>query len=653
MRFSIKKAVTIVAVCFTAGLYGTEPYFTCSFNAVSHELPEGWSSHGAGKTGKDVSVATFSLSELFPADGDAYRVLSFPGVKDAAYSNSTTVEGGKVEEWLISPLISIPEGKDALILRFDEIAVGSIRPGDYDVLLSEGGTETSDFITHLYSGRPKGTAAAAVAGDVSVPVNGFGGKNVRLAFVNRSSGTFLLGFAGISLIDYNVDVTSLIPEFTSSEGDINTAFDISVTTPKPCGGFGARLYVEGEDVREYSTDSDLSEHFSETITFTPALSLSFNQKKDYKLEIKPADGSLPVYMFQGSVTCAEGFPGVCVMEEATGTWCPACVRGSAAIAKYSDDYPGQFFGIAVHENDPMTVEAYNSALKAESKISSFPSGWFNRTVRDDPQKQSLVENFVSRRLPSKVTVDAVFHYEEDGVEKLTVLYSPQLCYDSSDTELRAVAVITEDHCKGYSSDWSQNNGYAGASVKDVGGNDWWPYFEFFSAKGSVVPAPEMEYNHVGWGIYNDYCGIGANIASIWRAYTPQQYSVTFAIPRQPEVNMAGVQELSNTAVTVILLDGKTGQVAGADRMEATSYIEGNPTGMATASASGFRAFRNTSGIVVETSCPATVEVFDISGTCLFRKNVSDSTCLPLTEVETSPLIIRITAGNHMEIFKLS
>lgn len=642
-------------LCATvSGMSASEPYFSADFDATAENPLAGWTCRGAGKTAKDVAFPASSgtLSALFPAGCDAYRVLSFPEVVDAAYSNSTTTEGGKVDEWLVSPRISVPEGKDALMLRFNEIAAGSIRPGDYDVYVSEGGEGPDDFTTRLHSGRPKGLSNGAVSGTVCVPMNGFGGKDVRVAFVNRSNGTFLLGFGAISIVDWHAEAMSRIPEFVPAEGDVEPAFDLSLATPRECKGFVARLYVDGEDVREYSSDADLSAHFEGTVAFTPALQLSFGQKKDYRLEVSPADSSLPLYAFEGSVTCAEGFPGVCVMEEATGTWCPACVRGGAAIAKYSDDYPGQFFGIAVHERDPMTVTAYNTALKEDSRITSFPSGWFNRTVRDDPQKQNHVRDFVSRRLPSKVAVDAVFHHEEDGVEKLTVFYSPQLCYDTENADLRAVAVITEDHCKGTGSGWSQQNAYSGASVEKVGGEDWLPYFDFFIGKGAVVRASEMEYDHVAWGVYNDYYGSASGISASWKAYTPQRYSITFDVQRQQEADQAGVQELSGTAITVILLDGKTGQVVGADKMEASEYTEGAPSGLGMAGTGTCRVFRDGDDVVVVTDRSCIAEIFDMSGKCLLRESMAEGRSRFRAGDASEPLIVRVITGSHTELFRI-
>ena len=46
-----------------------------------------------------------------------------------------------------------------------------------------------------------------------------------------------------------------------------------------------------------------------------------------------------------------------VMEEYTGTWCSACPRGFAGIARLKQMYPDDFIAVSVHvlNGDPMDV----------------------------------------------------------------------------------------------------------------------------------------------------------------------------------------------------------------------------------------------------------------------------------------------------------
>lgn len=646
----IRKIFAAVLLLTEISALAAEPYYSFDFDASSETPLAGWICRGSGKTPKKTSL----WSDYFHDGGDAYQVLSFPGVADAAYSNSNTEQGGKVDEWLISPEITVPAGKEAVLLRYDEIAIGSIRPNEYDVYLSSGGIEPQDFSTLLHSGRLKGTTSTAVSGTVCVPITGYAGKNIRIAFVNRSNGTGLLGFTGITLEDYFMDVTSLMSEFISQEDDVRLQFDISATTPQECKGFTAKLLVDGESNREYTTDADLSDGFEGSIRFTPDLHISIGEKKEYLLEITLSDASLPAFTYAGSITCAEGFPGVCVMEEATGTWCPACVRGAVSLERYSAEFPGQFFGIAVHERDPMTVGTYNTALKDESRISSFPAGWFNRQVLDDPQKIEHVRDFISRRMPTSVAIDRVDLIEEDGKPRMKVLYSPQLCYDTESARLRAVAVITEDHCKGTTSEWGQQNGYSDSTEESVGGPDWWPYFESFSDKNSYIPPHDMEFNHVAWGIFNDYAGLESDISTSWKAYTPQQYYISFDIPLQEEPNGPGVQNIENTSVTVILIDGVTGHVAGADRMEAARYNGKDPSGLKCSDASAdFNVSRKGDMIYIAGDEDVEVQVFGLDGVRLAKCTLDNgSGAIHVHGCKANPLIVHVISGNATGIYKL-
>lgn len=643
-----KIKVILTACCFLTALAvsAADPCYSFVFDAGAESPLEGWTCRGSGKTPK----ASSPWSSYFPQGSEAYVVLAFPGVEDAAYSNSNTEEGGKVDEWLISPLIHVPDGKDRLVLRFDELSIGSIRPGDYDVYMSTGGTEETDFTTLLHSGRPKGSTSTALSNKVCVPLNGCGGKTIRLAFVNKSSGTGLLGFTDIMLEDYDIEVTSLIPEFVSEQGNLSLRFEMSVMTPGECGGFTARFKTEGEADREFSVSDDLSKGFSTTLVLSPDLEIAFGEKKEYSVEISFAAPTLPDYVFQGSVTCAEGFPGVCVMEEATGSWCPSCVRGIAALERYTHEYPGQFFGIAVHETDPMTVDSYITPLKEESKITSFPSAWFNRQLRDDPLKINHVKDFVSRRLATSVSIDRVDYHGEEGARKLTVSYSPQFCHDTNDADLRAVVVLTEDRCKGALSGWEQKNTYAGCTPESVGGPEWWPYFERFSVSGSVIPAGEMEFDHVAWGIYNDYSGSGSGLSSTWLADVPQQYTITFDVPFPVVAGLPGVQDINHTAVTVILIDGATGQVVGADRMQASEFV--GTDGILEIEMPDYNVNRDGDSIRVEGMGEASVDIFNIAGHPLASGRLRNGACvIPVTASDT-PLIVRVVSGTHTRILKL-
>ena len=92
----IRKIFAAVLLLTEISGLAAEPYYSFDFDASSETPLAGWICRGSGKTPKKTSL----WSDYFHDGGDAYQVLSFPGVADAAYSNSNTEQGGKVDDWL-------------------------------------------------------------------------------------------------------------------------------------------------------------------------------------------------------------------------------------------------------------------------------------------------------------------------------------------------------------------------------------------------------------------------------------------------------------------------------------------------------------------------------------------------------------------------
>src|SRR5690606_19364425 len=78
-----------------------------------------------------------------------------------------------------------------------------------------------------------------------------------------------------------------------------------------------------------------------------------------------------------------------LIEEGTGTWCGWCPRGTVAMAHMYANYSDKFVGIAVHNGDPMTVAAYDSA----SGFTGFPGMHVDRTIKDESVTQELMIDY--------------------------------------------------------------------------------------------------------------------------------------------------------------------------------------------------------------------------------------------------------------------
>ncbi|MBI3509307.1 MAG: Omp28-related outer membrane protein [Bacteroidetes bacterium] len=207
---------------------------------------------------------------------------------------------------------------------------------------------------------------------------------------------------------------------------------------------------------------------------------------------------------------------VVIGEEATGTWCPWCVRGTVYMDYMSNDFDGYWAGIAVHNsaNDPMTVPPYDAGLAS----TAFPKVFVDRTAPVDP---SVVEtNFLTRVVitpKATLTNGAMWNATNDTLNVSLTYNFPNAM---SGTGYKVVCVLTEDSVSGTGGTWSQNNAYAGGANGPMGG---------FEALTNPVPYSQIQYNHVARAISPSFLGFAGFPSSI-TANQNITFDFKFAVP---------------------------------------------------------------------------------------------------------------------------
>lgn len=184
-----------------------------------------------------------------------------------------------------------------------------------------------------------------------------------------------------------------------------------------------------------------------------------------------------------------------VVEEGTGTWCQWCPRGAVFLDLMAKRYPGHFVGIAVHNNDPMVLAAYNSGLA----ISAFPSVKMNRAATMDPSEiEAPFQASVVEAPPARLEVGATY---DDATRALTVSVGGLFLEDVS-SGYKFNAVLIEDDVTGTASNYGQVNAYSGGGVGPMGGYELLP---------QTVPANAMVYDHVGRALLGGFGGAANSI----------------------------------------------------------------------------------------------------------------------------------------------
>ncbi|MDE5876796.1 MAG: Omp28-related outer membrane protein [Muribaculaceae bacterium] len=574
-------------------------------------LPDGWKSYGIGE------VVESAFQDYFGTEGGgaAYRVFSLGGMK-AAWSCSTFKYAATADEWLVTPPIHI--SSDAEVLQLKAVSAGAFATNRYRVLISEDGQDRDSFRpTPLLNTTLTGYGSEVRSKDSYIALNGYAGKEVCFAFINRGEDAGLLGFTDIAIAPYIAEVTDLTPSVLPAGSTTDIVLNVNLRTPADVPGLKAELEYNGQTV---------TQQYDQPITISGSrIAVTFEDITvpegglAYSVTLTPmSEGAEPTVVTGEIGTPTTSYPAVAVIEEFTGTWCTYCPRGAAFMNYYTDHYDGldgriKAVGIALHTtNDPMLmdddaylVDAYNI-----SGSSGYPSAFFNRMQLGDPSDEYIVSNIAATRSNSKITIASV-DYTQNG--ELSVNYQIENSYSKSDINQRVAIVMIENDVRGDNPAYNQTNGLSGVSqvsVENTYGADLWPYFRFYSEHKSIIPYTEMVYNHVARGIWPDYYGELLN----------DPCEAEIAIHKTMPISMPSqVMNPDNTAVIVLLLDGNTGYVLGADEMEAAHY---NTSGINIVSRTD-DVMSVTEGVLnIDLACEGRLEIFSADGTVLLSRNLA-------------------------------
>ena len=251
-------------------------------------------------------------------------------------------------------------------------------------------------------------------------------------------------------------------------------------------------------------------------------------------------------------------PGKMVVgEEATGTWCQWCPRGAVFMDLFETKYQDFWSGIAVHNGDPMTVEAYDTGIG--TLIGGYPSALVDRLGDVDPSGMS--SDFFTRlqTAPKATLVNGATWDATSRVLNVSVRYNFALAANGN---YKSACVLTEDGVTGTGAGWSQSNAYAGGNNGAMGGYESLP---------SPVPAAQMVYDHVARAIAPSFTGMTGIFPTTVNAGDAHIVNYSFTLP-------AGWDE--NEIQIIGLLIDPTGKIDNAGSADITTAVaNGYETGL--------------------------------------------------------------------------
>lgn len=478
-----------------------QAFISEDFNTVSNPgLPTGWASTPASLwiTGVPNTITP-----------DAFNGLHY-SLNDAAHTKAVGIDGTQAVAdgaILSSPTISLPAGASNAILKYDVAFFGIQTNGtppqgeSLIFMVSTNGGNTWSDVSFVGTASNPSTSPWETR---SVSMGTYAGQsNLKIGFRYNNQGGTLVGAAFDNIKLVNGTDGSVISVFAGDHPDPSTGIGYqlagtSTTLTGTVQNTGAATinsyyirYRVGTGPVQSSSLIATPLVATGTAGFPAGLTIAIPTSMGYTIKAWMETTGDVDHSNDTAAATTIGVPSLPVkrpvFEEGTGTWCGWCPRGAVFMDHFAGSHSnGVAAQIAVHNNDPMTVSAYDSYMG--NYASAYPNLVIDRTLLKDPKTIdsafAVAQNnfgFADFTLGSPVV--------SGGTVSIPVSIKPAVTI----TNPKLALVVTESNVKGTGGNWPQNNYYSGGGSGVMGG---WEnaashvtdvYFHFVAR--SITPSP--------------------------------------------------------------------------------------------------------------------------------------------------------------------
>ncbi|MBQ4525266.1 MAG: choice-of-anchor J domain-containing protein [Bacteroidaceae bacterium] len=486
-------------------------------------------------------------------------------------SASTFTTPGKANDWMVTPQIKI-YGTGAK-LAWKAMAASNIKRDGYKVYVSTKGYAMEDFET-----EPIFSIDAEVGGTLQsheVSLDKYAGQTIYIAFVNDSYDKYVL------CVD---DIVVSGPEAT----DAQDRASFEVTTPLMTDTGKTQMSVNVKNLKTPTLDAvKVCYRVNDQVFSQDFTGLNLNQGQTAALTVEQTvDVPLNTTCTYDIWVEVDGDPALSVrdsirgtyfvsnrrtlIEEGTGTWCGNCPGGALALEYMEKNYPDKVVSIAVHNDDPMEIAAYNDFCQ----YPAFPMMLVDRKYLGLPAELdedynysflvpgSGVEYFfqLAQRFIADAELSGTATLTDANKNRLEIKVESRFINDCKSSGYDIALILLEDSVTAPDgSMYPQSNYYASTKYTFVGKKDT---ILNSGGWGELPGTVRMKFDHVARATYNgSFNGYGNNSqlpATIegGKVYTSQ---FTWDIPE------GTVNHMENCSVVALMTDA-TGYIVNCYKM---------------------------------------------------------------------------------------
>lgn len=546
------------------------------------------------------------------------------------------VTGGIAEDWLVTSQIDLTTATNAELRFYSTQSYTANYGSTYEVKVSTTSqTNHADFTTVAnYTEVNIGNGFELKTVDLSA----YDGMMVYIAFVhyNDDGDNWLIDDIEVrSPLDLDAKLNSVsLDRYGITSTDNQLSADVfnngmnTITALNLSWSDGTNSYSEDFSVNiapgatqtvNHSTQVNYGSVVAKDITVTintvnsVADGDSANNSRDTKFNTMTQAGTKAVFI-----------------EEATGTWCGWCPRGTVGLDYITSTYPSTVVAVAVHNGDPMALPAYDTGLNAITG-GGFPNSAVDRKIVADPGQASL-QAVYDEQINEIVPVNLSSGSVQSG-STLTINAQASFYTLFDDADFRLGVIISEDGVTGTSTGYAQVNYYSGGANGPMGGYESLP---------GTVPAAQMVYNHVGRALLGGFDGQAGSIPAVINAGDTFNWEFTYTIPSTSNV--------ANMHIVVVLIDATDGSIVSAQQSSvAESLSVEEVSGISTIKIYPNPAKDNINIAFQDGNGDYTVSVTDMLGRTVIKENFEgvfgiQNKTLPISQLNEGHYIMNINDG---------
>lgn len=341
-----------------------------------------------------------------------------------------------------------------------------------------------------------------------------------------------------------------------------------------------------------------------------------------------------------------------IVEEATGTWCGFCPRGTVWMDRMQNRYPEHFIGIAVHggnASEPMLDEDYDTGLG----IGAYPNAKVNRGSVIDP---SAIENPVLTAVtePSYAMMEHGALWDENTRELTISLDVTAL--ETLNSGYKVNIALTEDGVTGTTGFYNQANYFSfQTNNADMIGDDGVNWKDL----PDPVLAADMVYDHVARAILAPFDGKENSFKEDLGVEEAKTFNFTYTIPAEfDEENMHIISMLINPNGTINTGESTTIIEAVENGFSLATSVSSIELGNATSIYPNPMSEYTTVDINLVKTTDVTIEIMDLSGKSSFLRTYEGVNGFFRRNVDTSNLpvgsyVMKIKTDDYFTSKKIS